>query len=173
MRLGRWGITGVVAHRVVLAHEGDGFSRQHALDDAHRFGESRHAHRRKVERDTRFVVFGFHVARADAEFEAPAGEQVDRGGLAREQHRVPEVVVHHEAADPDVIGRVGGAAQRGERREPVGQMVGREEDIEPEFLGAAGLFLPLATRSGRPDRNAETERAHERSLGASIAIAMR
>jgi hypothetical protein len=54
------------------------------------------AHRR--ERQAGVDVLVAHVSRPDAQLEPPAGEQVQGGGLAGEQGRVPEVGVEHVGA---------------------------------------------------------------------------
>ena len=96
---------------------------------------------RWAERDGHGLVLVDGVPGPQAELQATVGQEVDRGRLAGQQHRVVEPVVEHQRADSQRGGDVGRVDERGEGvggAEVVGRLAGREA----EALGLAGQVVP-------------------------------
>ena len=94
------------------------------LEDLHRFREPCHSNARWIERQARAPIVGLHPAGADPQLEAAVGQQIDRGGLLRQQRRMAEVVVEHDGADTQA--RCGGrrVQQRWQWRQLLAEVVG-------------------------------------------------
>ncbi len=56
-------------------------------------------------------------------------KQIERGGLAGEQRRMPEIVVEHQTSDAQGAGGLGGLGESRDRGQVRGHMVGHEENI--------------------------------------------
>ena len=109
---------------------------EQATHDLDRFRHALLADTRRVERGADRGVLGVGVTGADAELEPPIGDMVDRRHLAGEVNRMPEVVVEHERADADALGRRRHRRQRRERRPVRSDVVERAEHVEPGALGS-------------------------------------
>jgi hypothetical protein len=93
---------------IVSAGKGDFLTLKQTFDHAHRLGEPLDANSAGFEAQPGLVVFRFDAAGAEAELQPPVGQQVDRRGLARDQHRVPQIIVQHIRAEPQPSRRRGG-----------------------------------------------------------------
>ena len=111
---------------------------EQAAHDLDRFRHPLLTDTRRVERGADRGVLGVGMAGSDAELEPPAGDVVDRGGLAGEMNGVPEVVVEHERTDPDPIRRRRHRRQRRERRPVRADVVERAQHVETGTLGGDG-----------------------------------
>jgi hypothetical protein len=133
-----------------------------APQDLDRLGQPGLAHRRRVERDAGRLVLGEPVAGPDAELDPPAGDPVERRQLAGQVHRVVEVVVEHQRAHPQPLGRLGGGLEDGQRRPLAGHhVVPHAEDVEAGGLGVAREAAQLAgRRHTRRQLEPESERCH-------------
>ena len=138
----------------MLAVERERARREQALEDRDRLGQPRDAHARAVERHPRLLVVGGHPARADAELEPAAGQEVERRHLAGEHYGVLVVVAEDERTDAQCVGYGGDVRQRDRRREVVvDEVVGHEERRVAERLGLARPLRELLARAalGRDD----------------------
>ena len=139
---------------VVLAVKRERTRREQSLQDRDRLREPGDAHARTVEGHPGLLVVDRHPARADAELEAAVGEQIERGHLAREHHRVLVVVAEHERADAQRVGDGRDVRERDRGREiVVDEVIGHEERRVAERLGLARLLgeLPPRAALGRDD----------------------
>ena len=126
-----------------------------------RFLEPRDAHRSRIEPEPDLGVLGRRVPRSQAELEPAVGQQVDGRGFAREQRRMPEVVVQHEGADVQPGRRLGHRRQRNHRRQ---QVVG-------DVVGLRGSCRSRGPRpvGPRPATRAATEPARPASRTGTVA----
>ncbi len=120
---------------------------------------------RGVERDAGFVVLEFHVSSTEPELESTVAQEIERGGLARQHHRVAEVVVDDERPESQRLGRLRSGGERRKRSEhAVDEMVRHEQGVEAGRLGPPGLAAPLRGTRRAPDRHPESERSGHRFL---------
>ncbi len=109
---------------------------QALLDDLHRLVE---ALARLLDRDTEAVELGLAVALADTEIDAAAAQQVERGDLLGDQHRIVPRQTDHRGAEPDVAGARGEIGQhrhRGGDLALAGEVVlDHEELLEAQLVG--------------------------------------
>jgi hypothetical protein len=99
-------------------------------------------------------------ARADADADAPAGEQVETGGGARGDGRLPQRKVQHVRREADAIGRSGDIREERPRVEE-GGLVGvvlERHQIEPRLLAdLRERDDVLRTPALRSDERSETK----------------
>ena len=94
---------------------------------------------RLIRRDLEALELAVPVALADAEIEAAVGQQIERGGLLGQQHRIVPGQHHHRGAEPQ---RGGARGQRHQQHQRGGglvpaaeMMLDREARMEAERLG--------------------------------------
>ena len=138
-----------------LAHDLDGL------------GKTRLAHGGWIERLADGGVLGEGVAGADADLEPPASELVNAGQLARQMHRVVEVVVQHQRADPEPGRAIGGGQQGCEWGPAVHNVVPGVEDIEASGLGAPRQIAQLIGRD-LSDLETESKRTHRLTVARRV-----
>ena len=140
--LARARMDGMARHVIVVALERHRVAAQQALHDGDGLAQPRHPHAAPIERQPRLVVLRLHVAGAEAELQPPVGEQVHQRRLARQQHRMAEVVVEHERADAQPRGGGGRGDDSRHRREYLGEVIGHGQRGIAERLRAAGGVRP-------------------------------
>ena len=82
---------------------------------------------------------GRRVPGTEAELDTAAAQAVERRHLPGDHQRVVEAGVEHERADADPFGRLRGGGQALQRAPVAADVVGDEDDVEPELLGAPGV----------------------------------
>ena len=122
---------------VVVARRGARLGGPEPPEHLQRLGQPLDAQAWPVERDPGRLVVSRHPPGADAEVEAPSGEQVEGRGLLGEHDGMPVVVGEDHGADPKGGRRVGRGHQRGERRQRVVEVVGDREARPAEVLHPA------------------------------------
>ena len=123
-----------------------------------RFHHALDTHAGRVERDRGLVVLLLQPPGPDTQLEPPAREHVERGRGLGEQGGMAEVVVEHEAADPESIAHHRGGHQRRDRVQSAHEVVQREVAVVAERIDPADHLDPLFARPGRPPLHAEPKR---------------
>ena len=113
----------------------DGLTVEEATKQLHRFGQPLLADPPRPTLDPRGRELGRGVARAQTEFETPTRDPIDRDGLPCQLHGVAHLVVEHIGAEPDPVGDGGDGGQRRQWRHRPTDVIGHEDDVEPELLG--------------------------------------
>ncbi len=144
-------------------------------DQGDRLLEAIEAHPRPIPLDAHRLVLPLEPSGPEAQFEASAGEEVERRELLGEHHRLAVVDTEHAGTDADRFGgfdrdrhrRNGGdvlhrVVGRGEGGSGADHMVGNTERREPEVLGSLGLVPPVLRTRGGIALNSEPERATHR-----------
>lgn len=115
-------------------------------------------------------VLAAHVARAEAELDPAVGEQVGRGGGAREQRRIPEPHVQYVGSKAHPRRDLRGGVQNGERvRSP--QMIGGCEHVAAKTLRPPDDIAELRRGGGSPQGNSERQAGHETTLAQPYGCA--
>ena len=130
--------------------------------DLDRLGQPRLAHDRRIEGTPRRLVLLGRVPGAEAELDPTAREVVERRHLTGQDGRGVPVGVQDQGAEADRRRGAGQAAQQGQGRHPVVEVVAGEQHVEPVALGPA---CTLEQRRGVAAAQLETEAegAHGRS----------
>src|SRR5207244_8554926 len=108
-RPGRWLEIG---YSVVLAGKCHRFFREELSDNLQRLLHTTDTYPGRVEGDAHLLVFGLVPASADAQFEAPTREEIERGDLLGEQHRVSKIVVEYKCPHTQRAGSISCRHQR-------------------------------------------------------------
>ncbi len=148
---------------VVLAVEVERRLAEEPGDDGQRFLEPVDPHPGRVQRDPGGFVVGGHPARTQAENEAALGDDVEHGGHAVDEHRVPVVVPEHAGLQPQRRGARGRRGERDHRLEgvAVGEVVGGDDRRDPQLLEVAQRALPIGQgQRGRRHRRREAKGVH-------------
>ena len=93
-------------------------------------GEERHAGGGELRR---------RVPGTEAELDTAAAQAVERRHLPSDHQRMVEAGVEHERADADPFRRLRGGCQALQRAPVAADVVGHEDDVEAELLGAPGV----------------------------------
>lgn len=162
--LDRDGKAGNAVHRVALTLEGQGGPRQQPLEHAEGFLEPADPNRRGVEGHTGPLVLVPQPAGPDAQLEAAPRQQIERCRLLGQHHRVPIVVVEHQAADPQGPGGTGGGHQRHQRRELIAErlsheVVAQQQRRVAERFGSVGRVQQSLSAGDRFADHPEPERS--------------
>ena len=138
--VGREGMDPVPGHSIVATGEGERLAREQALDDHDRLGQALDSGASGIEAQPSLVVFGLHVAGAEAELQPAVAQEIQGRRLARDQHGVAEVIVEDHGADAKILRGVGGGDERRDRRQEVGQVIrhGQHRVTEAERGGRYG-----------------------------------
>ena len=150
----------VVGDGVVLAVEAEGAIGETALEDRDRLRQTSLAHRRSVERDADRLVLRTIPPSADRNVEAALREHVQRGKVLGQDRRVAQVVVEHEAGDPQPLRGRGDRRHGRDRRRLGDEVVRDDEGVDPDRLSAAGGLGQLAPARDRARLGQESERLH-------------
>ena len=151
------------AHRVepvVLAGEGDLLAVEEPPQDDDGLGEAGLPRRGRVERDADRLILRERVPGADAELDAASGEMVERRDLARQVHRMTEVVVEDERAHANVLRRLGDRCQRRERRPHSPTWSAVCTTSKPSGLRCLATRPQLGGGCDRRELKSEAEAAH-------------
>ena len=96
------------------------------------------------------------VALADAEIEAAVGQEIERGDLLGQQHRVVPGQHHHRRAEPYALGAAGKVAQEIERRRELPDarevVLDHEHAVIAELLGVQHVVDVLGVAEAVSDR---------------------
>jgi hypothetical protein len=163
----------------VLALEGHRLAGEQAAQDLRRLREPRDPDTRRLERDPRDLVLARRIAGPEPEVEAAVRHLGEIPGLAREDHRVPEVVVEDERPEADARRRIRDHGARRQRSDAARvEMIADVDRREPEVLEArcggrerVGIALPEdgadhgPAKSGRS--NGQTRATQSRSARSS------
>ena len=98
--------------RVVPPPSSHGGPVEERAQDLHRFGQPFLAHGRLVEREAQGSVLGEGMSGADAHLEATIAQVVERCQFLGQQHRVAQVVVQNQGAQPHAPRHPGHGGQR-------------------------------------------------------------
>ena len=128
----------MVGDRVVPPLERERAVAEQTLEHRDRLGQPLDARRHWLEWQADGVVLGPVPAGADADVEAPAAQHVEAGHVLGEDRRVAQVVVGHERADPERLGRGGDHGHRRDRRELLDQVIRDDQCGEADRFGAPG-----------------------------------
>ena len=112
----------------------------------------------RIERNAGLVVLILQPARADAELQAPVGEDVDRAGGHGQHDRVPEVVVEEEAGETQPLGGDGRGRHRRDRLEPAHEVVRPAYGVIAERFDPSHHLQPRLARAGTAALHSESER---------------
>src|SRR5438045_8993765 len=88
-----------IGYCVVVAGKGNCVLCEELLDDLQCLFQTTNAHSSVFKEETYLFIFGAVPSCPNAEFEAPAGEKIERCDLLGEQCRVTKVVVEYNTAD--------------------------------------------------------------------------
>ena len=104
--------------------------------------------------------------RTDADLDPALREDIERRDLFGEHHRIAEVIREHDAANAQTRRGIGRGHQRWYGCELLAHVVGHEEHVITQILGAARDVAPMSAAAGPASRDPEAERAwHRASLG--------
>jgi hypothetical protein len=87
------------------------------------------------------------ISRAQTQFKTSLRKQIERGCLAGEQRRMPEIVVEHQTSDAQGAGGLGGRSESRDRGQVRGHMVGHEEDIIAKIFRLTRFVSPGSSRT--------------------------
>ena len=139
---------------------------------------------RLLDRDAKARELRRPIALADAEVQAPVGQEVDRGHLLGQQHRIVPGQHHHRRAEPNPVGAAGQITQEieGSRQLPdagevvfdheyavIAELLGMEHIIDVLAVAEAVSHRPFTGRLGP----AEQSELHGRApvfVGASYLV---
>jgi hypothetical protein len=147
----------------VLALEVHFVAAPERLQDAQALLEPRHAHAGRVHRHSPRVVVGPQPTGADADVEPSVAQEIERGELLGEHHRMAVVVAQHVGPDAKGAGGIGHRGQRDQRRKIARtEVVGRGDGGEAASLGGARPFDQLGARRHRVQLRGAPARATQR-----------
>jgi GNAT superfamily N-acetyltransferase len=154
---------------VMVTAEGDILAAKQAVQNLDGLGQSCDARRAIVEAEARRLVLGEAVSGAETEFNASAGQGVERERLARYDIGVAQVVVEHERPDAEGRSRFGGHPEGRKRRDAsIDEVIGNRERREPEILGLSGRAHPLVMPRQCKNMEAESKIVHAYPCSHSV-----
>ena len=121
---------------------------EQTFQQADRLLEPAHAQRWCVVRDAELLVVGRAPSGTDTDLDPTLREDVERRDLFREHHRIAEIVREHDAADAQTRRGIGRGHQRWYGCELLAHVVGHEEHVITQILGAARDVAPMSAAAG-------------------------
>ena len=148
----------VLADRVVLAGEAERLVREAALEDRDGLRQAGLTHGRRVERQADRLVLGPVPAGADGDVEPALAEDVEARQVLRQHGGMAEVVVQDECADAQGLADRGDGRHRRRRRELRDEVIGHDQRVDPDGLGAADRLGQLSDAGDSSRIGEEAER---------------
>src|SRR5579885_2056011 len=84
---------------IMLSGKRQRLTGEQSFEDPHSLLETINARARRIERQSRLLIFAAHPARPQPKFKAPAGEHIQRGYLLTQHNWMAIIVVKDHAAN--------------------------------------------------------------------------
>ena len=148
----------------MVAGEGEWLAGKESLEDMDGLLQAAHAHSCELKNHPGLLVLGAEPARPNPKLEPSTGEEIERRRFFRQHHRMPVVVVQHQAPYSEGPGGAGGCHQCNERGQLVSERFPDEVIADQQcrvavFLCLVGLRYPFFSRLHVLADHSKTERS--------------